>query len=393
MNRYQMTFATRSWSPALRPRFVRWCGPIRRYKQRADAGLMRIHVRGHETVRDKLAEGHRLLVTPNHSSHADPFTIYAAFDEVRSCCHVMATWHVFMNFSSWMQRCLQWHGCFSVDREANDLGAFRNAIDVLCTKKEPLVIFPEGEIYHCNDRVTPFREGAAAIALAAARKSSQPVAVIPTAIKYRYLTDPMPQLLDVVSKIERRILWRAQPQKPIVERLYCIAEAVLGLKELEYLGTSQSGTVTTRLRSLGETILQRLELMHEVKVNDHDHPIRVKELRKLILTQMNDRHTNDDQRLKLQHELDDLFVVMQLYSYPGDYLRTEKPTVERIAETVDKLEEDVLQRHTAGIRGKREAIVTFGEPHPVNPQKSRTAVAELTLQLQNRVQDLIDRIA
>lgn len=291
-----------------------------------------------------------------------------------------------------MQRCLQWHGCFSVDREANDIGAFRHAIDVLCHRPEPLVIFPEGEIYHCNDRVTPFREGAAAIALGAARKADRPVAIVPTAIKYRYLDDPTPHVLQTLDAIERRILWRAQPGKPIVERLYAIAEAVLGLKELEYLGSVRTGNLATRLHDLGEEILRRLEAKHAVKCNGC-HPVRVKELRRTVLTKSNDLRTPLEDLKHLQHDMDDLFVVMQLFSYPGDYLRVDEPSIERIAESVDKLEEDILQQRTASLRGRRQAIVQFGEPHPVPPVKCRTAVADITTAIQNRVQALVDQLS
>ncbi len=391
MNRYQMTFAPRSWAPNLRPSVVRMCAPIRRYKQFREVGLARVEVRGHEELREAMESGVRVLIAPNHPSHADPFSIYAGCDAASTPCHVMAAWHVFMKFSPIMQRFLQWHGCFSVDREANDIGAFRNAIQVLSTRKEPLVIFPEGEIYHCNDRVTPFREGAAAIALGAARKSDSPVAIVPTAIKYRYLDDPTPAILQVLDEIEQRILWRVQAHKPIVERLYAIAEAVMGLKELEYLGSAQTGALSTRLRALGEEILRRLETRHGPSGDPH-HPVRVKELRRTILTKANDQQTAGDDIHRLQHDLDDLFVVMQLFSYPGDYLRQEKPSIERIAETVDKLEEDVLQKPTASIRGRREAIVHFGQPKTVPTTKSRTAVAEITNEIQEHVQRLINAL-
>jgi 1-acyl-sn-glycerol-3-phosphate acyltransferase len=391
MNRQHMAFAPRSWGPDLRPFLVRLFAPIRRYKQSREVGLVKVHVTGQEKLCSAIEVGKRLLIAPNHPSHADPFTIYAACDAAKTACHIMAAWHVFMKFSPIMQRALQWHGCFSVDREANDIGAFRNAIDVLCKRQEPLVIFPEGEIYHCNDRVTPFREGAAAIALGAARKAEAEIAIVPTAIKYRYIDNPTPQILSVLNEIEKRILWRVQAHKPIVERLYAIAEAVLGLKELEYLGNVRVGNLTGRLRDLGEEILNRLDVRHGPSGNDC-HPVRVKELRRNILTKANDRNTKSEDQQQLRHDLDDLFVVMQLFSYPGDYLRVERPTIERIAETVDKLEEDVLQRHTASIRGRREAIVQFGEPHPVPAIKSRTAVAEITAEIQRRVQSLIDSV-
>ncbi len=391
MNRYPTEFAPRSWGPKLNPWLVRLCAPIRRYKQSREIGLVQVDVRGVDRLQSALNSRNRLLIAPNHSSHADPFTIYAACDAARTSCHIMAAWHVFMKFSPVMQRCLQWHGCFSVDREANDIGAFRNAMEVLRMRTEPLVIFPEGEIYHCNDRVMPFREGAAAIAVGAARKTELPVAIVPTAIKYRYLDDPTQAVLQVLDDIERRILWRTQSHKPIVERLYAIAEAVITLKELEYLGSSRSGELTQRLRDLGEEILLQQESKHG-RGREDAHPVRVKELRRTILTKANDNKTSSVEKKRLSHDLDDLFVVTQLFSYPGDYLRTQNPSIERIAETVDKLEEDVLQRHTASIRGRRTAVVEFGSPIPISAAKSRSVVNELTDTAQRRVQGLLDQL-
>ena len=63
----------------------------------------------------------------------------------------------------------------SIDRESTDRQAFKTAVNILQSQPVPLVIFPEGDIYHTTDRVTPFREGAAAIALSAARRNDRPV--------------------------------------------------------------------------------------------------------------------------------------------------------------------------------------------------------------------------
>lgn len=72
---------------------------------------------------------------------------------------------------TWLQsNILQQHGCFSVDREGTDMPAFRHAVAILKEKINPLVIFPEGEVYHINERVTPFREGPAAIVLTPSKK-------------------------------------------------------------------------------------------------------------------------------------------------------------------------------------------------------------------------------
>lgn len=391
MNKYRMMFAPCSWSPQLRPWVVRVLSPLREMNQRKSVRLERVHVQGAAHVAQALAAGHRIQISPNHPSHADPFAIYGAAAQIPTPIHVMAAWHVFAKHSWLMRHCLRWHGCFSIDREANDLTAFRNAVDVLRNRPEPLVIFPEGEIYHCNDRVTPFREGAAAIALAAARKIDVPVVIVPAAIKYRYLDDPSGEILRVLGELETRVLWRPTPHEPVVRRIYRLGEAVLGLKELEYLGAAQPGTLPERIVNLAETLLSRLEERHQIK-GQGTHPKRVKELRRVVLTKLGDENISSHDAEALQRDLEDIFLVLQLFSYPGDYLADSQPTVERIAETIDKLEEDVLQQATAGIRGRREAIVRFAPPIMVEPTRSKTAAIDLTDQTQHQVQSMLDEM-
>ena len=73
-------------------------------------------------------------------------------------------------------------------------------------------------------------------------------------------------------------------------------------------------------------------------------PERVKALRSTIRRELTDEPpegTNPQREEELYDDLDTLFVAVQLYSYPGQYLK-ESPTLHRIAETLVKLEEDVL---------------------------------------------------
>ena len=96
--------------------------------------------------------------------------------------------------------------------------------------------------------------------------------------------------------------------------------------------------------------------------------------------------------LPLDNQMDDLFFVIQLFSYPGNYVE-EKPTLERIAETLDKFEEDVLRAAYPGIRGERHADVRFGEPLEVPKEReSKNAVSEWTDLLEQKVQGLLDEI-
>ena len=60
---------------------------------------------------------------------------------------------------------LQSMGVFSVDRDGPDLSAIKTAITLLESGTDPLVIFPEGEIYHHHRRLDPLNEGVASILL------------------------------------------------------------------------------------------------------------------------------------------------------------------------------------------------------------------------------------
>ena len=85
-----------------------------------------------------------------------------------------------------------------------------------------------------------------------------------------------------------------------------------------------------------------------------------------------------------------MFLVVQAFSYPGDYV-AQRPSVERMAETLDKFEEDVLGVETATIRGARTATVTFGEPIAVEASRGKKGAASvLTRTLEERVQGLLD---
>jgi 1-acyl-sn-glycerol-3-phosphate acyltransferase len=350
--------------------------------------LLDVHAEGVDHLRDALAAGHGVLITPNHPSHADPFAMYEAADRVPSPFYFMATWHVFDGRRLPGQLMLQSHGIFSVDREGADLAAFRDALAILQDRPHPLVIFPEGEIYHCNDRVTPFRDGPATIALSAARRAKRDIVCIPCALKYEYIDDPMPQLLEIMDQLERQIHWRPRRDRPLADRIYAFAEAMLTLKEMEFFQQSRSGPLPDRIAALAEAILGRLEERHQAEASG-TIPERIKELRRRCLEQLADVDVESPQCKQLNDDLDDVFLAAQAFSYPGDYV-AESPNIERLAETLDKFEEDVLHR-SATVRGTRRATVTFDEPVPVESGKrSKTAAAELTDLLESRVQAMLD---
>jgi hypothetical protein len=304
----------------------------------------------------------------------------------------MATWQIFMRASRLRLLVLRHHGCFSVDRDGTDIRAFRQAVDILRDRPYPLVIFPEGEIYHINKRVTPFLDGPSAIAHTAAKHADRPVACIPCGIRYQYIKSPLEELLDLMDRLERQLLWRPKRNLILRKRIYQFAEAVLGLKEKEYLGNTQPGTLPERIHALAEHILQNLENRYGINVRAPTLPERVKACRRHAIQMKEDESLSEQDHDIAETDLDDLFIVTQLFSYPGTYV-SARPTLEDMAEVLDKFEEDILRKPTASIRGTRRAVIAFGEPITVRPgSNGKVRIHALTERLEERVQALLDGI-
>jgi 1-acyl-sn-glycerol-3-phosphate acyltransferase len=368
--------------------------------------LLGVEVRGIEHVLALVEARSGVLITPNHASHADSYALYEAADRLERPFYFMTAWQVFQmasHLSRWMY---QRYGCFSVDREVTDLWAFKRAVRILSEEPHPLVIFPEGDVYHLNDRVTPFREGTAAIALTAAKHAKRPIHLVPCAIKFTYTQDPTPELEAVMAELEERILWRPRTGQPLAERVYKFAEAALALKEFEHMHSTQQGTLSERVQRLIEHVLGGLERTYGLKPSGERVPERVKSVRRACLERLEELSTESNDtgatrqteaaRRAIEDQLEDIFFVVQLFSYPGDYV-SEKPVIERVAETIDKFEEDVLGHGTARIRGTRRAVVEFGEPIDVRTfadgaAQPRKAATPLTERLQQAVQGLLDGI-
>ncbi|WP_437192665.1 1-acyl-sn-glycerol-3-phosphate acyltransferase [Planctomicrobium sp. SH527] len=374
----------------------------RRLRELREQGIREIDVKGADSVVRALKAGQGVLLISNHSFHYDSHVLIEA--GLRGGWHpqIMTSWQVFMMYGRLARWSLQKHGCFSVNREATDSQAIRHAVSLLTTSSHPLAIYPEGDIYHANDRIKNFREGAAGIALMAARQKKRPIVVIPCAMKCVYTSDPTSQLIEMMGKLEARLGWRPTPERPLLERISRFGNGLLSLKELEYLGGVRSGTVSARLGFLANAVLEQVRQRGGFQQRGHDLTDQVRSLRSQVVRQIDSlkdgaaelsvmQKTADRQAILEQRRIDlmDLFFVTQLSSYHGDYV-SQKPTVERLAETVDRYEEDVFALQAPSPRATRRAMVRFGEPKLVLPQ-GETA-SQLTLLWERSVQELLDEM-
>jgi 1-acyl-sn-glycerol-3-phosphate acyltransferase len=360
--------------------------------------VVEVDVQGSEHVKPLFGRGDGVLIAPNHPDRADPGTLFEVSHQLGQPFAYLAGYQLFRGMARFL---LPRIGVFPIDREGVDLRAFKAGVEVLVKARHPLVIFPEGEIYFTCDRLTPIREGAVSFATTAAKRlanQGKTVWIVPTAVKYRFLDscDPTPALVEVIDQLESRFTWWPRSDRSLVERLYMYAEGMLALKELEFHGEARPGPIKDRIANLRDSILDRLEDKHVGKRRVDTVPVRIKELRRVCLEPLTDSSTPPERVAELRRDLNDIFVALQLFSYRGDYVR-EEPTLERIAETLFKFEQDTLGSSAAKPKGQRRAIVRFGEPIDVGKRlaalgKSRAASSQITDELEERIQGLLDDV-
>lgn len=328
--------------------------------------IAKIHDEGFDRVRDLSEAGHSLLLAPNHSDHSDPHVIMelAARHGLRP--YFMGAREIFevSPLAAWS---LQNMGVFSVDRDGPDLSAIKTAISLLERGTDPLVIFPEGEIYHHHRRLDPLNEGVASILLKGAARltGGQKAFLIPVALRFFHDPSVEQTFRERLSKLEDRIGWLPKPAMPVDERILRLATGVLALKETEFLGLAGTGGIQQRLSQLCENLLSLVESRYPRDAKAVTPPERVRALRYRIRRRLLDAEAppSPADREILLDDLDRVFTALQAHSYIGDYL-TVDPTTDRRAEMIMKLEEDLLGFPKYPV--PRTARVTTGEPIPVS---------------------------
>lgn len=378
------------YSPVLAP-FILWLSE--RFYLRKKFRIRAFQVEGGERLSELNKQGHSLLIAPNHADHVDPHALLVAGKRYGLRFHFMAAREGFES-QAVNAFFLQRMGAFSVDREGADLAAVKTAMSIIQQGRHPLVIFPEGEIWHHQETLNELNEGVATIVLRAAAKLAEgkKCYVVPTGLRYCYDDSIADSFCRRLSVLEERITWKPRPEREVMERIYRLGGGLLAIKEEEFLGQAQTGTLVERLQGLQIKLVESVETRYGVEGSGR-LPVRVKTLRGKIRKELTGESPPDVAREReLYDELDTLFVAVQIYSYPGIYL-AEEPSHDRIAETLYKLEEDVLGE--SAHHSDRSGTVRFGEPVEVGEFLAareltcKTGVAPLTALLSEEIQKLI----
>jgi len=383
------------------PRYSPWLAPVLYrvadiFYLRRKFKIREVRVLGASRVAALVREGHSVLVAPNHADHADPSILLHVGRRNGMRFHFMAAREGFEKgaLAAWvLQRC----GAFSVDREGSDLAAVKMAMGILQGCRYPLVIFPEGEIWHHHETLDALNDGVATILLRSAAKlpAGRRAYLVPAGIRIAHDARVEETFSERLSRLEERVMWKPRPDHSVVERIYRLGGGLLALKEEEHLGRAQTGPLPERIASLREALVRQVEETHGLTPGKEGMPERIKSLRGRIRKQLLEREQPEsiEQHGDLYRDLETLFLASQLYSYPGQYLKAQ-PTIDRIAETLLKLEEDLLEE--GQYAGPREVDVIFDEPVDVaaflesRSLGAKTGVRPLTELLGQRIQRLLD---
>lgn len=360
-----------------------------------DFGVVAVRCELTERLRASLNAGHGILLAPNHCRPADPFVVGDLARQMGFLGHAMASWHVF-NLGRLQKFLVQRGGAFSVYREGLDRAAVNAAIDVLAAARRPLAVFPEGTVSRTNERLNPLMEGVSLIARGAARQRAKldppgQVVVHPVALRYFFQGDVQQAVAPTLAEIEHRLSWQRQDDRPLRERIARAGLALLCLKEVEYHGAPQSGTIGERLARLIDHLLVPLEQqwLGEPGGDSASVVARVKKLRFAIVPELVQGDLSDQERSRRWRHLADCYLAQQLSCYPPDYL-SDQPSPERLLETVERFEEDLTDRCRP--YPPLVAVVRIGESIPVNPDRQRGGDDPLLVSIEKQLKTMLAQI-
>ena len=360
---------------------------IHKWLLKSQEGVVDCEVRNVDRLKESVAAGHGVMLTPNHPRTTDPI-VMSHLVAAGIPFYAMASWHLF-NQSALATFTIRMMGAFSVNREGLDKASVDYAVNVLQNAERPLLLFPEGATSRTNDQLMALMDGPAFIARTAAKRRSKKdggkVVVHPVGIRYLFQGDLDKACEGVLTEIEHKLTWRPSPEKPLVDRIVKIGDALLRLKELEQgVLPDSSLTLKQRQNALVDRLLHPLEEEWLGEHSDSGIVIRIKNLRMKIFPELS-RHTLPEAEQKRRwRQLEDTYLAQQVDCYPEQYL-TEHPSVDRILETVEKFEEHLNDR--CRIHGNMKVIIDIDEAIEVSGKRDRTAKTDpLMDQIRNRLE-------
>ncbi len=378
-----------------------WCWLVRTF--RLDSYMRQVYrvesfdFPGVERLKASIAEGRGILLAANHSRLADPMALGFLSGAAGTELFAMASWHLFRE-SWWQTFLMRRMGAFSVYREGNDRQAVNQAIEILTANHRPLVIFPEGAVSRHCDKLMEFMDGPGFIARQATKRREKvgkpPVVIHPVAIRYSYDGDVDAAVAADLESMEKSFSWQPQLHLKTHQRIRKIGEALLSLKEVEYLGAAVEGDPHQRALDLIATTLGKIEAKWGVKNGDKDPGYlnvvaRVKKIRSVVLPDLIAKKVAPDEREDRWRDLAACYYLQQIAHYPRGYITGDKDLPERVIETVERMDEDYRDR--ISYHGPLHCTIAVGEAIEVSAERDRAAETDPAMALAAvRIQAMLD---
>ena len=349
-----------------------------------------------EALKTAHKAGERLLFVMNHPSHSDPQVISEIHRRLGIASCFMAAYDVFLRgkFHAWSMQRL---GNFSIDREGSDRKAMAAAIEVLKIGDRALNIFPEGNVYLTNDRLTPFLDGAAFIALKAqAALGDTPVKIIPISLKFTHLTTPRETITTRMRQLAKDSGYRfpdGSETNPLNAVLGLGQHILSGYLKQHYPDLQHSAdhqNLFDLLNTFATSLVDKLESELEISPASGQELVdRIAKIRSKIHALRTDPEPTPHP--EINGLADQAILALRIHGYLQPYL-TEHPSIDRYDETVERIAEDFYSKPMPRT-GPRKAMAMIGAPIDVreySKEKLRTSISPMTEEMEDVVQKGID---
>ena len=372
--------------------------------------VVRVEISDADVARLKSLENERVVITPNHPTNTDPALVFELSRRAHIPFHYLCCREAFDGWNGWWGWLIQRLGAYSVVRGTIDRESFRYTRELLAKPKAKLVIFPEGEVYSQNDSLLPFQVGAIQLALwgqEEARKTdpNATMCLLPIALRYRFAEDARPELALKLTRMEQKLnlpplAQAADAENDLYQRMRRISIAVLSAVEEEYSLDNKdapplepSSDLTPRFMAAKEASLARAADLLDVAMPKGSMPERMRVLLHRAESELHEASedsapqaiaTQRRERILLAwRDLERLANWIAIY----DGYASQESSVERIAEVIFRLENDVCGNATYA--GPRIATVKVGEPIKLPDKIERKEMPEWTKKLEEAVGSLL----
>jgi 1-acyl-sn-glycerol-3-phosphate acyltransferase len=382
----------------------------------------------------------RVAIFPNHPTGTDPAVLYHLAKAVGQPFHFLAAREAFDAYWGFWGWLLQHNGAYSIIRGTADRAAFKMTRQLLAQPAARLVVFPEGETYSQNDSLLPFHSGITQLlfwTLDDLREAgiTDPLYVLPVALKYRFIGEMRPALVAVLTRLESALgLDPYQPAAPadappvptppdqpyadLYPRVRRLGSTVVARLEQEYaVKPEPDADLSARMNRLKLAILEHVAEALHVPLRDEPLPDRVRSLVNAVYQVTDeepqplcwyDRHLRDERRRRALPLMRDLDRVANWIAVYDGYV-AQRPSPERLADLIRRLEVEVLGpwpkegseqglMPTSLLRGKQRCLVHLGEPIDVAAHYAdykadrKSTVQSLTHQFESATQALLDEM-